>query len=546
MEIINYPIKPEKEKAWHFKSHQYFTKQASNVVRAYIEHYSNEGDTVLDPFGGTGVTAIEALTLRRKVILVDINPLACFIAEQTIKKVDTDNLKTVFSNLEERVKPVIESYYKLSKKDADKEKLSYWYPKKVKLPKNADFEYVEDLYTKKQLLSYSYLWNEINKIKDPTMLNMLKYVFSATMAKVNLTYWENENRGPEGGGSSIFGAYRYHKPSKTTELDIWKNFKNRFGYILKGKMYWNQITNGYDVNNNYKVINGSILDLNKFVKKDSIDYIYTDPPYGGNIAYLDLSTMWNAWLGFKVDEKIKKEEIIEGGDLNKTQENYEELLSASFEQMGQVLKKNKWLSLVFAHKKLEFWNVIIDACEERGMEFKGSTFQPTNNSSIHYKKNPSNVLCSQRIANFQKTFKVSPKEKPDDLKDYILNEIERACLEGHGAGIDKIYNNVLDKLHNNHLIHEAKKKGYLKLSSFLDNSGLFVFEPSTNLYYVKATESNSDPYLQDYFHNKDELKIFLKSILRNKSSLTITEIHKELFDVYASEKSFRFPKTLKI
>ena len=78
------------------------------------------------------------------------------------------------------------------------------------------------------------------------------------------------------------------------------------------------------------------------------------------------------------------------------------------------------MSLVFAHKKLEFWNVIIDSSEKNGLEFKGSTFQPTNNSSIHYKKNPSNVLCSQRIVNFQKTFKQSKIEKSDNLAFYIF------------------------------------------------------------------------------------------------------------------------------
>jgi len=70
MEIINHSIKPEKGKAWHNKSHPYFTKQASNVVAQYIEHYSNEGDTILDPFGGTGVTAIEALRLNPRLLLL--------------------------------------------------------------------------------------------------------------------------------------------------------------------------------------------------------------------------------------------------------------------------------------------------------------------------------------------------------------------------------------------------------------------------------------------------------------------------------------------
>ena len=104
MEIINYPIKPQKAKSWHFRSHPYFTKQASNVVAAYIEHYSKKGDTILDPFGGTGVTAIEALRLKRKVIILDINPLACFLVKQTCAKIDTTAFVQAFNHIEKQTK----------------------------------------------------------------------------------------------------------------------------------------------------------------------------------------------------------------------------------------------------------------------------------------------------------------------------------------------------------------------------------------------------------------------------------------------------------
>lgn len=238
---------------------------------------------------------------------------------------------------------------------------------------------------------------------------MMKYVFSATMSKVNLTYWDNPQRGGEGGGTSIFGAYRYHRPKKATELNVWKNFAARFKYILKGKEIWQGQLGDIDVSNNLKVICGSATELSKYVEEGSIDYVYTDPPYGGNIAYIDLSTMWNAWLGFEVPRESHEKEIIEGGELDKSQDDYEILLTESLKQISKVLKKNAWMSIVFAHKKLEFWNTIIDASENGGLEFKGSTFQPTNNTSVHYKKNRANVLCSQRIASFEKTLKRSER-----------------------------------------------------------------------------------------------------------------------------------------
>src|SRR3989337_2672274 len=64
----------------HYGVHPYFTRRPFNVVRRYILQYSKEGDRVLDPFGGSGVTAIEAFLENRIGIQNDINPLANFIA----------------------------------------------------------------------------------------------------------------------------------------------------------------------------------------------------------------------------------------------------------------------------------------------------------------------------------------------------------------------------------------------------------------------------------------------------------------------------------
>src|SRR5437667_3990215 len=68
------------EDARHYGVHPYFTRRPANVVRAYVERYSEEGDVVLDPFGGTGVTAIESFLLGRSAIQNDLNPFANFIA----------------------------------------------------------------------------------------------------------------------------------------------------------------------------------------------------------------------------------------------------------------------------------------------------------------------------------------------------------------------------------------------------------------------------------------------------------------------------------
>lgn len=74
-------IIPQKQAAKrHYGSHQYFTKRAWNVVQAYIQQFTRESDTVCDPYGGSGVTAIEALVIGRKAIYLDISRWAGFLA----------------------------------------------------------------------------------------------------------------------------------------------------------------------------------------------------------------------------------------------------------------------------------------------------------------------------------------------------------------------------------------------------------------------------------------------------------------------------------
>jgi len=91
------------EEARHYGVHPYFTRRPANVVRDYVERYSEEGDVVLDPFGGTGVTAIEAFLLGRSAIQNDLNPFANFIARNIADTTlpSTTPLRQAFERVEQ-------------------------------------------------------------------------------------------------------------------------------------------------------------------------------------------------------------------------------------------------------------------------------------------------------------------------------------------------------------------------------------------------------------------------------------------------------------
>lgn len=91
---------------------KYWARRPWNVFRELISHYTSPGDIVLDPFCGGGVTVVESLILRRKVIGVDINPLATYITEMEIKQLNTEKFWNVFNELERELKALLDEIYK--------------------------------------------------------------------------------------------------------------------------------------------------------------------------------------------------------------------------------------------------------------------------------------------------------------------------------------------------------------------------------------------------------------------------------------------------
>ena len=533
---IDYSIKPEKAKQWHYKMHPYFTKQASNVVREYIKKFSSEGEVILDPFVGTGVTAIESLTLRRKTVAIDLSPLACFITrESCISPVKLDEFETEFRKLEANLKDTIKFVRKSQEKEIENYKIKEWYPKGIRLPSNSDFEFVEDLFDKRQLIVYVKLYGEIKKINNTEVRNLLKLVFSNTLGKANLTYMDNLVRGPEGGGSSVFGKYRYWKPKTEKLVDVWKNFETRFNYIFKAKEESNKyIGNFYrELQNKSKKINpndpkwtfalicGSACELTNYLPENSIDYIYTDPPYGAHIAYLDLSTMWNAWLEFEVTEKMKKQEAIEGGELKKSKDEYKELMFNSIDQMAKVLKHGRYLSLVFQHKEVGFWNMILDACEKSGLKYVNTVYQPTNTTSMHKKKSPLVVMGSQLIINFQRTDKkifsstIGLKDE-SQIEKIILDTAERVILEKGGYCItEDIYASVVPKLMESGLLDLANKK-YQNLVTLLEKH--FILDSQGNWQIKKGTTIGS------YIDKKVKIEYYLRSVFKRQDKVKLDDL----------------------
>lgn len=66
------------------KERVYSTQKPLELLKRCVLLFSNEGDTVLDFFAGSGTTGVAARLLNRNYVLMDINPEAVEIAKSRI------------------------------------------------------------------------------------------------------------------------------------------------------------------------------------------------------------------------------------------------------------------------------------------------------------------------------------------------------------------------------------------------------------------------------------------------------------------------------
>ena len=95
----------------------------------------------------------------------------------------------------------------------------------------------------------------------------------------------------------------------------------------------------------------------------SIDYIFTDPPFGGNLMYSELNFLWEAWLKVFTNNKP---EAIENRAQGKGLLEYQGLMTRCFQEYYRVLKPGRWMTVEFHNSKNSVWNAIQEALQHAG------------------------------------------------------------------------------------------------------------------------------------------------------------------------------------
>ena len=119
-------------------------------------------------------------------------------------------------------------------------------------------------------------------------------------------------------------------------------------------------------------VNGFLITTSSSTKSEipssSVDYIFLDPPFGGNIMYSEMSFLRESWLKLRTNQN---KEAIENSVQKKGLNEYRELMVACFSDAFRVLKPGRWMTVEFSNTKAAVWNTLQLALQEAGFVVAG-------------------------------------------------------------------------------------------------------------------------------------------------------------------------------
>lgn len=488
MKKINKNITAESHPS-HYMMHKYWGRKPHNVVRDYILNFTKPGDVVLDPFMGSGVVVIESLKNNRKAIGIDLNPMACFIAQNTINNVDLDDFLVEFEEIYDKNRekfselyltkcpgckneiPFENSIWEIEElvkikgtcptcgkftKDADSfdqkilknavdtfSKLDkankIFYPKDeiLKFVKRNGKSHLNQFFTERALAVLGSIIKDIEEVRNPNTKKLILLCFTSMLPNVSKMIPGDKDtvNGKSGWVISKLWAPKIH-----TERNPINSFRERFNKIRKGK---SELVNVFDPKD-AKILNIDATNL-KNIESSSVNYIFTDPPYGDSIAYFGLSMFWNAWLKNHVNYE---NEIIFDPYRNKRYEDYASRMKKVYSELYRVLKNKSYLSFTFHNRNLNIWKAVMDAVTDAGFHLTNVVYQEQAVSSGTQGLNRNNTLRGDFVYNFLKDTTIKAK-KPAALSKIgsekeIVKKVESWITKADGViSSDALYEKLI-------------------------------------------------------------------------------------------------------
>ena len=498
-----------KQKRDRYEMHKYWGKKPAAPLGALLEQYTRPGDVVLDVFSGYGVFCFEAYSMGRNVISNDLNPMAHFIQRQVFRDdLNWSRLEHAYQAIIKGMEDIIDEWfgfdhegqrhiattvlrdhhdqiltckynptqrrgthtYAYSSREArafrereEEHEIADWFPRDnlwVNSRINAKPHMsIADLFTTRTLACHARLLALINDHAVGPERDLLLLAFTSNLANCSKLVPPIRSRGPMAAGAWMTGFY---VGATYLENNVLHYFKNRYHKVVRGKR--DTHASLHQGSTHALPHEGAARDVTELVstacryllmnedarclplESESVDYIFTDPPYGDSVPYFEQSVIWNAWLSFAVN--YQSEIVVSDSKLRaKTIDAYADDLDQALAEIARVLKPEGHLSLTFHSLSGAEWRCLTNACIKAGFilcEFEWLTQKTFSPRQLSRRKTVKGdvLLTFTRATHIEPPKSLSVEQTHAMYEDVISREIEAGTNDTNGilmAVVREIY-----------------------------------------------------------------------------------------------------------
>ncbi|WP_407177972.1 DNA methyltransferase [Bradyrhizobium sp. STM 3562] len=206
------------------------------------------------------------------------------------------------------------------------------------------------------------LWRAIQAVNEQSLRAKLSFAFTAILPRASRRYQWSAQRPLNAQNQTYYIAPVYY------EWNVFELFERkveaaiRAGEFLFGSepLFSSEVANV-----NYALCSADHL---SHLDDASVDYIFTDPPFGSNIFYSDMNLFQEAWLGQITDHAREAVMHTTGRKKAGAAKRYEEILRGAFAEAFRILKPGRYMTVVFGNSNGRVWALVQRAMRAAGFQ----------------------------------------------------------------------------------------------------------------------------------------------------------------------------------
>jgi hypothetical protein len=377
------------------------------------------------------------------------------------------------------------------------------------------------------------LWEKAHKYPDVRTRHMLLFFIEQGIRGMSvLNRYKPIQHGRLGGsqvGLDLPGVF--YVPSIISEVSPWAQFEGKLSRLKKTFI-------DFATHPGLSIISTSSADSSSMID-NSVDYIFTDPPFGENIYYADLNFLVESWHGVKTEsdpeaiiDRVRKKGISD----------YQHLIQRCFQEYHRILKPGRWMTVVFSNSRAAVWNAIQVALQQTGFIVAEVTTLDKKQGAFQQIVSPNTVKQDLIISVYKPTQNLEQRyaengATPQSASDFVTTHLAQLSVsKANNSQLEFVVERDPRRIYDRMIAWFVRHDAPVPLSSdeflegirqrYPERDGMVFLPEQVSEYDKKRAQVAQAPQMEMFVSDERSAIDWLTDFLRKRPS-TYQETHPE-------------------